>query len=92
MKTQIASASDDCNVILWSAKHSSRKNTEAPALASTSFSSSDLNGRNSNCVILKGHADWVTCVAFSRDDLQLISGCDDFTMILWDVKSKLVCY
>ncbi|KIJ53812.1 hypothetical protein M422DRAFT_154973, partial [Sphaerobolus stellatus SS14] len=36
---------------------------------------------------LKGHSDYVTCVAFSPDGRYIYSGSDDLTICIWDAKA-----
>ncbi|KAG8987933.1 hypothetical protein FRB94_001337 [Tulasnella sp. JGI-2019a] len=35
---------------------------------------------------MKGHTDWVNCVAISPDGTTIVSGSDDRTLQLWDAK------
>ena len=36
---------------------------------------------------LNGHSDWVSCLAFSRDDTRLASGSRDETLRIWEAPS-----
>ncbi|CAN9503016.1 unnamed protein product [Ophioblennius macclurei] len=47
----------------------------------------DRNPPDLPCILLKGHKSAVTCVAFSPDGKQLLSGGKDQALMLWDVSS-----
>ncbi len=36
---------------------------------------------------LSGHAGWVCCLAVTQDGRRVISGSDDYTLVLWDIES-----
>ncbi|XP_061652420.1 telomerase protein component 1 isoform X2 [Phyllopteryx taeniolatus] len=68
--TYLATASDDCTILLWLLSELSDKyHSEPPA------------------GLLKGHSGAVTCLAFSPDGGQLLSGGKDKALVVWDVTS-----
>ncbi|MBL8827032.1 MAG: hypothetical protein JNM18_08595 [Planctomycetaceae bacterium] len=44
--------------------------------------------QQTDCVVLKSHADWVSALALSRDGSQLVSGDYRAQVIVWDVASR----
>lgn len=49
----------------------------------------EIRNRNSMAIVseLYGHSDWLTCVAYSQDGTQLISGSADKTVRVWNTNS-----
>ncbi len=50
---------------------------------------SDSSGQNGNLRVLKGHRDYINCIAFHpvEGEPQIVSGSDDHTLALWDSNS-----
>ncbi|XP_030220277.1 telomerase protein component 1 [Gadus morhua] len=70
--THLASASDDFTIALWSVPDL----TLDPWVCPTAVS------------VLRGHSRGVTCLAFSPDGTQLLSGGKDQALLLWDTASS----
>ena len=47
-----------------------------------------IHGKKINLGKLEGHANPVTCLAFSPDDKFLCSGSEDKNLILWNLNDK----
>ncbi|KAJ8012283.1 hypothetical protein DPEC_G00067060 [Dallia pectoralis] len=70
----LASASDDCSIVLWSVKDLTSKPWVDPC---ASF-------------VLRGHNGGVTCLAFSTDGKELLSGGKDQALVVWEVSTSPV--
>ncbi|XP_076004494.1 telomerase protein component 1 isoform X2 [Genypterus blacodes] len=68
----LASASDDFTIALWSVSDLTSDPWTPPTAGS----------------VLRGHTGGVTCLAFSPDGGQLLSGGKDLALMLWDVSSS----
>ncbi|XP_074544766.1 telomerase protein component 1-like [Halichoeres trimaculatus] len=65
--TYLATASDDCTVVLWLLSDLANGSCDQPH------------------ALLKGHTGGVTCLSFSPDGNQLLSGGKDKALMVWDV-------
>ncbi|XP_030043878.1 telomerase protein component 1 isoform X2 [Microcaecilia unicolor] len=72
----LASASDDCSVLLWSLPLPLSDQTEGP---------------RSPLAALRGHTAGVTCCAFSPDGRYLATGSKDRSLLSWDVSASPPC-
>ncbi|XP_010888175.2 telomerase protein component 1 [Esox lucius] len=68
----LASASDDCSIGLWSVKDLTSDPWVNPCVRS----------------VLRGHNGGVTCLAFSTDGKELLSGGKDQALMVWKVSSS----
>lgn len=47
----------------------------------------DINRGTSKNDVLKGHSDWVSCIAFNNETTLLASGSDDRSVLIWQLSS-----
>lgn len=68
----VVSGSDDCTIRIWNLTATSEDNSKHHILKVRK---------------LEGHSDYVRCVACSPDGQYLVSGGDNSSLLLWDLKS-----